>query len=334
MTPDERAYNGAMLGLPLVEREPLRRFTPPAEPPPWRLTERDIAILQTVAHYRHVNVEQIAAQLGIPLRAARRRSHLLWAHGLVIRPPQQHVYLAHLYAEGTPPLVYGLTRKGAALLAARTGLDAARLRWQLGKTSPAFLGHTTEIARAMIHFVLAARARGLRLLDHAGLLPYFPAATRASRTPFRLSVTVTHEGKRLALAVTPDRLFNLLPDATSRLNFALELDRGGMPVARRSLSGTSFARKILTYFAAHQQKRHTDVWGFAGFRVLTITPSEPRLRHMIEAQRTIVGPKGSNMFLFTTPARLAAEGPLGEAWTSGKGELVSLLPASTDRQES
>jgi hypothetical protein len=318
-----------MFDAPLVQREPVGRLTPPAVPPPWRVTDRDLSILQAIAHFRHVTCDQIATLLGMSRRAARRRLYLLWAHGLVLRPSQQHVYLAHLYAEGTPSLVYGLTRKGAALVADRPGLDAERLRWQFGKITPAFLAHTIETAEAMIAFHLAARAQGLQLIDHAELLPYFPPATRASPRPFRLSITLTRAGKELSLAVTPDRLFSLLPDATSRFNFALELDRGHMPIARRSLSGTSFARKVMTYFAAHQQKRHTQVWGFAGFRVLTITPSEPRLAHMLDRQREIVGGKGSNMFLFSTPARIAASGPLGPAWISGKGETVSLLPAAT-----
>lgn len=329
MTCADERYNKLMFDVPLVDREPIGRLTVPTQAPPCRVTERDIAILEAIGHFRHVTCDQIAAVLDIPRRAARRRLHLLWAHGLVVRPPQQHVYLAHLYAEGTPSLVYGLTRKGAALIADRPGLDSERLRWQLGKSSPAFLAHTIATAEAMIAFHLAARAQDLRLLDHRDLLPYFPPLTRATRTPFRLSVTVTRSGRELSLAATPDRLFSLLPNTRSRLNFALELDRGHMPVARRSLTGTSFARKVLTYFAAHQKKRHTQVWGFAGLRVLTITPSEPRLSHMIERQREIVGGNGSNMFLFSTPARIAASGPLGPAWISGKGETVALLPTAT-----
>ena len=48
---------------------------------------------------------------------------------------------------------------------------------------------------------------------------------------------------------------------------------------------------------------------------------------MIETQCDIVGPQGSNLFAFTTPERLAAEGPLAPVWITGKGETIALCPA-------
>ena len=79
------------------------------------------------------------------------------------------------------------------------------------------------------------------------------------------------------------------------------------------------------YFQLWKEQRHTDRWGFKSFRVLTITPSEKRLENMIAAQKEIVGAAGLNLFAFTTPKRLAQKSPLADAWTSGKGETISLL---------
>ena len=53
------------------------------------------------------------------------------------------------------------------------------------------------------------------------------------------------------------------------------------------------------------------------------TPTEARLQNMIRALRKVV-PGGSNLFLFSTPERLAAAGALGRAWISGKGEITAV----------
>lgn len=53
--------------------------------------------------------------------------------------------------------------------------------------------------------------------------------------------------------------------------------------------------------------------------MLTVAPSEKRLDNMLAVQREVVGGTGSNLFLFTTPERLAAHGPLGPTWVSGNG---------------
>ena len=105
----------------------------------------------------------------------------------------------------------------------------------------------------------------LRLLDHFDLLPYFPAATRELVDPFRLRVTVQHEGKPVALNAIPDRLVSLVLPDNRRHNFCIEIDRATMSVAARRLSGkSSFGRKIRAYYAAWQQDRHRDQWGLPG----------------------------------------------------------------------
>jgi hypothetical protein len=95
--------------------------------------------------------------------------------------------------------------------------------------------------------------------------------------------------------------------------------------SRRLVGKSSFRRKLLGYWQLWQADRHTERWGFKSFRVLTVTPSQARLANMIAAQKEIVGAAGSNLFLFTTPERLAAQTPLARVWISGKGEEISLV---------
>jgi hypothetical protein len=99
-----------------------------------------------------------------------------------------------------------------------------------------------------------------------------------------------------------------------------------MSIAARRLSGkSSFGRKIRAYFAAWQDERHRDQWGFQGFRVLTITPSETRIKGMLTVQRKITNNRAAAMFLYTTPDRLAAHGAFAPIWISADGDGQRLL---------
>ena len=99
-----------------------------------------------------------------------------------------------------------------------------------------------------------------------------------------------------------------------------------MDIKSRQLVGkSSFRRKLLGYYQLWKEGLHTSQWGFKAFRVLTVTPSEKRIENMIAVQKEIVGEQGSNLFLFTTPKRLAEKSPLADVWVTGKGAQTALL---------
>jgi hypothetical protein len=159
------------------------------------------------------------------------------------------------------------------------------------------------------------------------LLPYLPEKTREDDAPFHARVTLKTAREALTIGVIPDRVFSLAFKDRTRLNFALELDRGTMDIKSRQLVGkSSFRRKVLGYYQLWKESLHTTQWGFKAFRVLTVTPSEKRIENMIAVQKKIVGEQGSNLFLFTTPTRLAEKSPLADVWVTGKGAPAALLP--------
>ena len=99
-----------------------------------------------------------------------------------------------------------------------------------------------------------------------------------------------------------------------------------MDIKSKQLVGkSSFRRKLMGYYEFWRERLHTTQWGFQAFRVLTVTPSEKRIENMLAAQRDIVGKQGSNLFLFTTPKRLAEKSPLADVWVTGKGAVTALL---------
>jgi hypothetical protein len=188
------------------------------------------------------------------------------------------------------PLVYALGRKGARLLSQRGITIDHKLDWTTKNTraTPPFLAHTMDVADIMHAAELAVRNHGrCQLLDHHQLLSTIPEHTRAAHDPFALHVTVIRNGKHIPVAVVPDRLIEISYSDGPTNAFALERDRGTMSIGNSytSLFKTSFWRKLLGYWQAVQAKQHTLAWGFQSFRILTVTTSEERIAHMIDAER-------------------------------------------------
>lgn len=299
-----------------------KRLSRPQTPPPFRLTDRDVALIQAVARWRFATSEQLVRYVRISDPAASeqnitRRLSSLFAHRYLDRPANQHVQL-----QSFSHLVYGVGRKGAQLLA-ELGEDIdPRLKWvtKNRRASNAWLLHALGVTETMILFEAACAQRpDVHLKDGAALLEGFPEKARALRDPFRLRVTVAEKFKTIPLSVVPDRLFSLVLAGERRFNFALELDRASMSVTGR------FARKIAAYLAAFREGRHRAQWGFQGFRVATVTPSETRIEHMLAAQEAITGGKLGGMFVYTTPQRLATHGPLGPIWITSERDDLTLL---------
>lgn len=302
-----------------------KRLSRPQTPPPFRLTDRDVALVQAVARWRYATSEQLIrfARISDPGASAQqitRRLQGLFAHRYLERPRNQHVQIGTL-----AHLVYGIGKEGARLLAELGEPIDPRLTWtqKSSRASNAWLLHAIGVTETMLMFEAACTARGgVRVIDGAALLEQMPESTRSLKDPFRLRMTVTENFKKAQLSAIPDRLFSLHLEQDRRLNFALELDRASMSVTGR------FARKIIAYLAAYRQNRHRDQWGFSGFRVATITPSEKRIQNMLAAQEAISEGRLGGMFVYTTPARLNAHGPFGPIWITSERDGVSLLESA------
>src|SRR5439155_24615642 len=133
----------------------------------------------------------------------RNRLRNLFAHGFLDRPAHQRAELASFL---NPPLVYGLGKHGARLLAdLGTAIDH-RLDWTTKNaraTSP-FLAHTIEVAEVMMQFTSACRECAPQVVDHHELLPLIPEATRNACDPFPLRVKFRHHSQDVVVAVVPD----------------------------------------------------------------------------------------------------------------------------------
>lgn len=310
----------------LTMESSLKRLVRPSDPPRFRLTARDVAILAACAQFRFLSSTQIAARVGGSPQQVVRRLQYLFAHAFLDRPPSQFVHLA-AFVDGSFPLVYGLSGKGARLLREhghQAGLDAAHLGQNNRSATAPFLAHTLETAQ----FVLDAEARctdaGLAFLDqHRLIATTMPPETQALRDPLRLQVSCLGPNRRpTTIAVIPDRLCSIVR-GSERTNYAVEIDRGTERIKNK------FSLKHYAYLEAWRQDAFKAQWNFQRMRVLTITTSTARIDNMITAQRAATGETAPGLFLYTTSEKLAAEGLLAPIWKSAKAENVSLLASGS-----
>jgi protein involved in plasmid replication-relaxation len=333
---DRRRYNNEDR-MPTIFATAPKRLTRAPEPKSFRFqanddNSRDLAICSFVGRVGNASSDQIVRHiidtLGGSERGIRNRLRLLFDHGFLTRPKLQYVTLTTYNA----PLCYGLGTRGARLLAEHGERINDKLDWSArGAQVPLQLEHTLGVAELILAFDTACRAHpGLQLVDQAALVDVMPDAARSAANPFACVVPVKLADKREALDLTiiPDRLLCVLYPNNTRHAYALELDRGTMPVGDKKsklLGRSTFRKKLLAYYHLWNQDLHDHRWGFkGGFRVLTVTTSEARIRSMLEAQREIT--TVSQLFLYSTPQRLTKHGAFGPAWITSTTDAVSLLP--------
>lgn len=289
------------------------------------VTARDITLLRNISRLRLASSAQLAALDGGSAQNVTRALLALFENGYVERPLAQ--IASRLLYEGSRPTVYGLTRKGAALLRKYgedvrrrilDGIDKARgAGWR-------FIEHTVEVSEFLVSLELATRGRqDVELLGRGEILEDAPKTTRDRLVKLETSVRIN--GSLRKNAVVPDALFGLRYSDNRESYFMVEIDRGEMPVERyRNTYKTYFAKKMLTYYEASRQQRHVFDLGIDNFRVLTVTTDKSRIEKMLEALDVITAGKGSNLFLFADQASLAASNPLELTWVSGKRQDVRI----------
>ena len=300
-----------------------KRFQRSDAPIPMQLTKRDLHLLAQVGRHRFLSSAQLAALDGGSRQNVSRCLRALFDHGYLDRPKAQ---LAAMPIEGPQALVYGLAPKGARALREYGHRLNGRGDWtEKNKRAGAiFIEHTLAVADFMTALELSCRARpGIELiLDHA-IIADAPEQTRNAREPLRWVIR-PEQGRNDVWSVVPDGLFALsFADGTSAY-FLLEIDRGTIPIVRNSLDHRSLTRKFETYYHGWLAGRHVEQFGVKQMRVLMVTESAERVRNMLSAIDQITGGKGSNFFLLTDKAALAAANPLEVEWTSGKRTAVKL----------
>lgn len=296
----------------------LSRFKRAFAVAPLQLTERDRKIIRLIHRHRFLRSNQIVVLMGGSPQQLLRRLQLLYHHGYLERPRAQ---LQYYERGGSKSIAYGLGNKGGLLLKQELGIAVDPHSWSeknhvIGRV---YLEHALLVSDVMTAIELACRKHGgIRLLYEDQL------AIHSERQPFQWRVKIQNGWK---LGVVPDRVFALeFPDAngtSQRAYFFLEADRGTMPVKRRTLSQTSFRRKLLAYEATWTQKIHQRHLDIHRFRVLTVTTSAARVKSLVEACSQLK--RGHGLFLFADKTILSGD-IFFPVWQTGiPGKVGSLL---------
>lgn len=274
------------------------------------LTERDRQIIRWIFRHRFLRSTHVTALVGGSRQQTLRRLQRLYHHGYLDRPRAQIDY----YRRGSRVMIYALGNKGMTLLAHEDGIPRRKLDWTAYNRTIMrhFIEHFLAVAEVMVAVECSCRGTEMELI------PY-------SDTTFKWNVPVRYNDSVVTIGIIPDRVFGLRNKKrpTEIAWYFLEADRATMPVQRRSLKQTSFARKLLAYHETWRRKVLAD--DFPRFRVLTVTTSEDRVENLLNANRTLGQGKGSGLFLFTHQKAFHHQADvLRLPIINGRGEQITL----------
>jgi hypothetical protein len=284
------------------------------------LSPRDIELFKLLSRYRYLRSTYLHAFVG-GSSATRFKERLgdLFHEGYLDRPLQQWDFAD----ARCMPVVYESGRGSVQTLrACGSGLDEEGRR-VAGTAHRQFL-HALMICEALASIELAARGDArLRFIAWPEILARAPEAVRASGTPFRLPVPSGGY-------VVPDGVFGIeyLAGGTKAFRFfALEADRGTMPIARTNTRQSSYLGKLAAYGEIIARQVHKTHWGIPNLLVLTLTTSAARCSEMVAK----LGAGGSPAFLFKAMDGRGLANPvpalLTEPWTRAGSPPLSIAEA-------
>jgi hypothetical protein len=253
------------------------------------LTARDIEIFELLRRYRYLRSTYIHAFVGGASETRfKERLGDLFHEGYVNRPLEQWEFAGARHQSA----VYEIGA-GALRVLREVGADLDDGLTFLRKAGQRQFLHSLMICEALASLELGARATpALRLIGWPEILGRAPDAIRASPVPFRLPVP---SGGYLV----PDGLFGIeyrSAAAKTYRFFALEADRGTMPISRSNLGQTSYIEKLTAYRGLIERGAHKTHVGIPNLLVLTLTTSERRCKEIM--LRLSGQPHNSAAFLF------------------------------------
>jgi hypothetical protein len=239
-------------------RQRARRDQRLKQPPPIRLTERDLHIIRSVYEYRMLTTQHLQTLFFSSLHQAYARLAALYHHGFLDRQ-----FLGVHADKMNTPLLYVLDRRGAELLQANLGVEVTWSK-DLKQVTALFLEHTLAINTVRVAIAKACALQGWQLLTWQGENDLKAAYER---------VTIRTGGGRMReISLIPDSYF-VLETPRGKAHFFLELDRGTMTTTR-------FKSKIEAYQVYYQSGAYQRRYETRSLRVLTVTLSEIRAENL------------------------------------------------------
>lgn len=282
------------------------------------LTSRDIAIFRALSQYRYLRSTYLHAFAG-GMSETRFKERLgdLFHEGYLNRPEAQWRFADSRHV----PVVYELGRGAMRVLKERGRGDDQR-RVLLGPGAHRQFEHSIMVCEVVASIELAAMTDPmLRFIPLTEILAKAPESARTASFPLRLPVGPTADR-----FVVPDALFGLEYLSGARPSyrfFALEADRGTMPISRTAGIQSSLAGKLGAYgelFACEAYRRHL---GVPNLLVLMVTTSERRIAALLDVFRAA---KATGAFLFKSvgQTRTPFVSVLNQPWERSQRQQLRL----------
>ena len=263
-----------------------------------------MAIFSYLERYRYLRSTYLFVLAGGASKTRfQERLGDLFHEGYLLRPEQQW----QTADARSQPAIHEIAGKGECISRAH-GYPAGVRATFLGTRAHRQFAHSVMICECLASIELATRENpNLRFVPWGEILARAPEHVRSDPIPFRFASPTG--------AVVPDGLFGIeyrdTDGGTKYRFFALEVDRGTMPVTRTSQYQTSYAAKLGAYQKIISDKFYSTWLGLPNLFVLTITTSDARCRQMAQvvAQHCerllfLFKPIGENALRTPTPSLL------------------------------
>lgn len=310
-----------MTTLPSLEKRkrlPTLIRAPKEALPGFRLTPRDVEIMQAVHDYRALTAPQIEAlfflhsneNAGVNARC-KLRLRILYHHGYLFRDEQPTKL-----SEGRKPLVYFLDRMGALYL---SQLEGREVNWkpQDNDITYPFLQHVLATNDFRVAVTRSAR-------NHSFEIPVWLDDRTLKSRQMKDTITLKGEnGGRERAAVVPDSYFRL-ETHEDRFHFFVECDLGTVTLDATGSGKRDWMRKVKAYLEYYRSGLYEKRYQTKDMRVLTVTRSEKRMRNLKDVTEEA---GGKSRFWFTTfDAIREADVLTSPVWAiASRDERLSLL---------
>jgi len=275
---------------------------------PHRLTHRDIKILKSIDRLKYLTSQQIANLFSSSRGTINKRLKLLFHHHYLGKLPA--LLSPHLF---NSPDVYfiNLNRKTSHALAGKdiTLPHQKRSNYKIPKRD--YIQHTLLTNDCLIAFERAVSNHGEVefLPSHKLLIQTSMKKVQNRSHPWKVSAFISE--RHITRTAFPDAAFALLNKKTGKKQlYLIEADRMTQPLARRRqklFRVSNIKAKLIIYHTAWKQGVFREQFGFPATRILFITLSAERAKHMRTLATALFGKKATGLFVFTDTNSLSPE---------------------------
>ena len=283
------------------------------------LSTRDFVIFECLERYRYLRSTYLFVFAGgASLTRFQERLGDLFHEGYLSRPEQQW----QRADARCQPVIYEIGAKAREALRHHGSTASARATY-LGPRAHRQFAHSLMICECLASIELATVGHpNVGFVPWSAILARSPESTQTDPSPFQISVAGS--------ALVPDGLFGIeyhIPDRGLVYRFfAVEVDRGTMPIRRHTTRQTSFAAKLDAYETLLAGQLYRGRWRIPNLLLLTLTTSEARNTELLRE----VSRRGDRpMFLFKSVEETTLRTPVTpifhEPWQRSSTQPLNIV---------